>query len=421
MIRLHWLPCTSKPSPTGTRPPPSSCARAGARTAKSGNAPSPTSPSGPREKSTPCADCSRTNRWSGVTTPSHRALSPPWPCRGGAGDAAHTAPGPAHRPRAFPAARARAGDGRCAHPRPRLEAGHRPGAGRGHRARFARRRRWVSGRWTRTTCTHRWHWLLRAPGPHRAGLGETPSRGRHVGALRPDVGMDGGTDLPAGQARSFARRQAGQAANRVRARDGCPVSVEVFAGNTADPSTVGAQVGKLRQRFGLSRVVLVGDRGMLTEARIREEVEPAWTGSARCGGRPSARWWSPRCNCRCSRARLGGGHERCLPRRASDGVPQSAAGRGAGEEARGVARRHRGGARTHCRGDAAREAAPERREQDWGAGGQGHRPVQDGQALRVVHRREGGLAYRRNASSIAAEAALDGLYVDAYQRARDHA
>ena len=59
------------------------------------------------------------------------------------------------------------------------------------------------------------------------------------------------------------------------ARNGCPVSVEVFAGNTADPSTVGAQVGKLRQRFGLSRVVLVGDRGMLTEARIREEVKPA--------------------------------------------------------------------------------------------------------------------------------------------------
>ena len=68
------------------------------------------------------------------------------------------------------------------------------------------------------------------------------------------------------------------------ARDGCPVSVEVFAGNTADPSTVGAQVAKLRQRFGLSRVVLVGDRGMLTEARIREEVKPAgldWVGALR--------------------------------------------------------------------------------------------------------------------------------------------
>ena len=58
-------------------------------------------------------------------------------------------------------------------------------------------------------------------------------------------------------------------------RDGCPVAVEVFDGNTADPSTVGVHIEKLRQRFALSRVVLVGDRGMLTEARIREEVAPA--------------------------------------------------------------------------------------------------------------------------------------------------
>ena len=56
---------------------------------------------------------------------------------------------------------------------------------------------------------------------------------------------------------------------------GCPVAVEVFDGNTADPATVGVQVDKLRRRFGLSRVVLVGDRGMLTEARIRDEIEPA--------------------------------------------------------------------------------------------------------------------------------------------------
>ena len=58
-------------------------------------------------------------------------------------------------------------------------------------------------------------------------------------------------------------------------REGCPVAVEVFDGNTADPMTVGAQIDKLRRRFGLSRVVWVGDRGMLTEARIREEVKPA--------------------------------------------------------------------------------------------------------------------------------------------------
>ena len=57
--------------------------------------------------------------------------------------------------------------------------------------------------------------------------------------------------------------------------DGCPVSVQVFPGNTADPSTVGSQIAAVRERFGLSRVVLVGDRGMLTEARIREEVKPA--------------------------------------------------------------------------------------------------------------------------------------------------
>ncbi len=58
-------------------------------------------------------------------------------------------------------------------------------------------------------------------------------------------------------------------------RDGRPVAVEVFKGDSADPMTLGAQVDKLRRRFGLSKVVLVGDRGMLTEARIREEVAPA--------------------------------------------------------------------------------------------------------------------------------------------------
>jgi transposase len=56
---------------------------------------------------------------------------------------------------------------------------------------------------------------------------------------------------------------------------GCPVAVEVFAGNTADSSTVASQVQKLRTRFGLQTVVLVGDRGMLTAARLREDLLPA--------------------------------------------------------------------------------------------------------------------------------------------------
>ena len=59
------------------------------------------------------------------------------------------------------------------------------------------------------------------------------------------------------------------------AADGCPVAVEVFDGNTADPSTLAAQVAKLKERFGLSRVVLVGDRGMITEARIGQDLIPA--------------------------------------------------------------------------------------------------------------------------------------------------
>jgi transposase len=49
---------------------------------------------------------------------------------------------------------------------------------------------------------------------------------------------------------------------------GCPVAVEVYPGNTADPITVLDQVDKLRQQFHLSRVVLVGDRGMLTQPKI---------------------------------------------------------------------------------------------------------------------------------------------------------
>ena len=49
---------------------------------------------------------------------------------------------------------------------------------------------------------------------------------------------------------------------------GRPVAVDVYAGNTGDPSTVPDQVEKLRVRFGLERAVLVGDRGMLTQTQI---------------------------------------------------------------------------------------------------------------------------------------------------------
>ena len=59
------------------------------------------------------------------------------------------------------------------------------------------------------------------------------------------------------------------------APDGCPVAIEVFDGNTGDPKTLAPQIQKLKQRFGLDHVVLVGDRGMITEARLTEDVKTA--------------------------------------------------------------------------------------------------------------------------------------------------
>ncbi len=58
-------------------------------------------------------------------------------------------------------------------------------------------------------------------------------------------------------------------------REGRPVAARVFEGNTADPGSVAARVEKLTGRFSLSRVVVAGDRGMLTDARIREDLGPA--------------------------------------------------------------------------------------------------------------------------------------------------
>jgi hypothetical protein len=87
---------------------------------------------------------------------------------------------------------------------------------------------------------------------------------------------------------------------------GCPVAVEVFAGNTADPTTVTGQIEKLRQRFGLERVILVGDRGTLTSARLRKTCKNnrASSGSRRCARRRFSRWPRPAyCRCRSSISR----------------------------------------------------------------------------------------------------------------------
>ena len=71
------------------------------------------------------------------------------------------------------------------------------------------------------------------------------------------------------------------------AGDGCPLAVDVFPGNTADPTTVATQVKKIQGRFGIESIALVGDRGMLTTARLKNDLSPAglaWISALRSDG-----------------------------------------------------------------------------------------------------------------------------------------
>src|SRR6478672_11737360 len=103
---------------------------------------------------------------------------------------------------------------------------------------------WSTARWCSTTCPRR---RSRAA-PAHWGQSGTPVTGSKAGC-RSSTGL---LCSPAG----------------------IPIAIEVFEGNTADPNTLAAQITKIKTRFGLSRVCLVGDRGMLTHARIRDEVRP---------------------------------------------------------------------------------------------------------------------------------------------------
>ena len=88
------------------------------------------------------------------------------------------------------------------------------------------------------------------------------------------------------------------------AADGCPVAIEVFEGDTGDPRTLAAQIDKVKKRFALERVALVGDRGMITQARLDAEIAPAgldWI-TALCRPRCRARRRRPGRGPRSSRA-----------------------------------------------------------------------------------------------------------------------
>ena len=192
---------------------------------------------------------------------------------------------------------------------------------------------------------------------------------------------------------------------------GCPVAVEAFPGNTADPATVETQIEKLRIRFGLAEIVLVGDRGMLTSARIERLRETGGIGWVSCLRAPAIRRLVE-----AGDLQLGLFDERNLaeitsprvPGRAPRRVPQPGARGRAGPQARGAPRGDRGGAREGGRERGAWQAADRRCDRP--ARGAGGRREEDGQARRARHRRRP-LRVRRREREIADEAALDGLYV----------
>ena len=173
---------------------------------------------------------------------------------------------------------------------------------------------------------------------------------------------------------------------------GVPVAIEVFEGNTADPKTLARQITKLKTRFGLQRVCLVGDRGMLTNARIRDELRPAqldWLSALRPR---RSRPWSKmaRCSCRCStQQNLVEIDSPDFPGERLIVLPQPGIGRGPRPHTPRAAGRHRERTGQDRRGHPSRAPPVARARQDRPAGRQGHRPLQHGQALHHRDHRRG--------------------------------
>ena len=171
------------------------------------------------------------------------------------------------------------------------------------------------------------------------------------------------------------------------APDGCPVAIEVFEGNTADPKTLADQVTKLKRRFAIDHVVLVGDRGMITEARIDADLRPVgldWITALRAPALEEL---------------VGGGHlqmslfdERDMAAITSPDFPgeRLIVCRNpdlAREKARGAPRRDRAGSRQNRRRGRASAPTPARRGRDRHGRRRRARQAQDGQALRPDDRR----------------------------------
>ena len=166
---------------------------------------------------------------------------------------------------------------------------------------------------------------------------------------------------------------------------GCPVAVEVFEGHCGDPATLSAPLDKLKRRFGLRRMVLVGDRGLITSARIDEDLRPAgfdWMTALRAPALAKlARRGGAAATVALRPARSGRDRQPGLSGRTPDRVPQSGAGRRAGAQARGTAGGDGCRAPPHPGPGPARQVPAPRRRRDRPGRRRRDQPAQGRQAL----------------------------------------
>ena len=192
---------------------------------------------------------------------------------------------------------------------------------------------------------------------------------------------------------------------------GCPVAVEAFSGNTADPATVESQVEKLRDRFGLTDIVLVGDRGMLTSARIERLREIGGIGWVSCLRAPAIR-----ALVEAGDLQLGLFDERNLAEITSPEFPGERLVVCRNPALRAERARKREALLAATEEALAKVAAAVGRGRLRSAAAIGLRAGRVVNAKRMAKHfeldiAEGLFAYRRRTGAIAAEAALDGLYV----------
>ena len=192
---------------------------------------------------------------------------------------------------------------------------------------------------------------------------------------------------------------------------GCPVAVEAFPGNTADPATVETQVEKLRDRFGLTELVLVGDRGMLTSARIERLREIGGIGWVSCLRAPAIR-----ALVEAGDLQLGLFDERNLAEITSPEFPGERLVVCRNPALRAERARKREALLAATEEALAKVAAAVGRGRLRSAAAIGLRAGRVVNAKRMAKHfeldiAEGLFAYRRRTGAIAAEAALDGLYV----------